>query len=237
MSRIAICFSLILLTIAGRAQQCFKASQEGEVKGGEAYGLSIGQSLEFQLLPLKENWGWQAQVSPEGDNEDWAYPVTPPYRGQNGEYLGTGYGDTVRTVLGYAHSFRFLTKAEDYKTLSDLIGDVLWPYQTKDPDAARTKFEDRKARSSTGGLRITPIDFDRSGPPETVKWMRFKLEIIVPEDFARSSNFNWAKSDCPAPWPEDPFPSQPPAPRPGTADASPAPTTARQTLAPQRKQP
>jgi len=93
---------------APRPEQCKKVVFSGSVNGGEPYSRELGSGLTLKLIPLKDNWGWEIQVRPHDSNKDYAYPLNPPLRGGNAQYLGTGYGITAREQLSYEHEVRFL---------------------------------------------------------------------------------------------------------------------------------
>src|SRR5579864_7384671 len=94
---------------------CREFSFDGRVNGGEEYSHRLGEGLWLRLSPLTENWGWVIQVHPEGNEDDFAYPLNPPFHSDNSQYLGTGYGDTVEYHLKHEHDVFFTLTRDDYQ--------------------------------------------------------------------------------------------------------------------------
>jgi hypothetical protein len=178
------------------SQLCLRGTFEGQVNGSEVFRIALGNRLELRLDPLKDNWGWQAIISPQGSNDDWAYPVNPPLRFGNSQYMGTGYGETAREQLSRAHEIRFLLVREDYERISKLVNDALWPYSAKDPENAGSIYLNAIKRVRTGTVLITPVEYEKSGPSETVAWMKFKVLVIAPLDFVGNNALSWQKGSC-----------------------------------------
>jgi hypothetical protein len=176
------------------AQNCQYATIEGQVTGGNSFRQPLGNGLVFRLDAFKDNFGWQIAVSPENSTDDWAYPVNPPLRSENSEWLGTGYGDIAREVLSYPHEVRFLLNRTDYSRMIQLATEALWPYMSKEPEKAASVYLDALKTVRTGSLLLTTQDYDRSGPPETVAWMKFSILIVVPKGFRGYSGLHWTPS-------------------------------------------
>jgi hypothetical protein len=181
------------------SEQCQCAAFEGRVQGGEAYSHPLGGGLVFHLRPQEMNQGWQIVISPEGSQQDWAYPVNPPLRSANAQAMMSGWGEGVRARLGYPHQVRFLLQKADYERMSQRVSDALWPYSAKDPEHATEAYFDELARVRTGLVEVTALDYDRSGPPESVEWMRFRVVVTVPRDFAADPRLNWRPGACAPP--------------------------------------
>jgi len=178
---------------------CRRAVFEARIRGGEAYSRSLGGGLVFHLRPEEKNQGWQIVVSPEGSQQDWAYPVNPPLRSANAQAMMTGWGEGVRARLSYSHQVRFLVHKADYERMSQLVSDALWPYSAKDPEHATEAYFDELARVQTGTVEVTALDYDRDGPPESVQWMRFRAVVVTPGDFAADPQLDWRPAACPPP--------------------------------------
>jgi hypothetical protein len=181
------------------SEQCHRAAFEDRARGGEAYSRPLGGGLVFHLQPEGKNQGWQIVVSPEGSQQDWAYPVNPPLRSANAQAMMTGWGEGVRARLGHPHRVRFLLEKADYERMSQRVSDALWPYSAKDPEHATEAYFDELARVRTGTVEVTAIDYDRSGPPKSVEWMRFLAVVTVPGDFAADPRLNWRAGACAPP--------------------------------------
>jgi len=181
------------------SEQCRCAAFEGRVRGGEAYSRLLGGGLVFHLRPQPKNQGWQIVISPEGSQQDWAYPVNPPLRSANAQAMMTGWGEGVQARLGYPHQVHFLLQKADYEQMSRRVSDALWPYSAKDPEHATEAYLDELARVHTGTVEVTAIDYDRSEPPDSVEWMRFRAVVTVPGDFAANPRLNWRPAACAPP--------------------------------------
>jgi hypothetical protein len=198
--------TVLLLSVPAFAQArpqqhssvCLRASFGGQVNEGQSFSHSLGNGLVLHLDPLKGDWGWQLTISPEGSNDDWAYPVNPPLRIGNSEYLGTGYGESAREVLSRAHEIRFpLTNAE-YLRMSKLAYVAVWSDQSKQksgPDPT-TAYLDALKTLRTGAVIVSVPDYDKDGPPEKVRWMKFSAVLIAPQGFRGVTNLDWTTGSC-----------------------------------------
>lgn len=115
------------------APDCLEFSLEGRVNGGEEYSHELGGGLRIRLLPSKEKWGWMVQVQPLDSTDDYAYPVNPPFRSGNSQWLSTGYGETVEQQLKYEHEVFFVLNRAEHERAMKLAGDAI---SSSDPEAA-----------------------------------------------------------------------------------------------------
>ncbi len=187
---------LLLASAYALAQNCQTAKFNGQLKGSDAFQQSLGNGLVFRLIPLKDNWGWQIIISPRNSQDDWAYPVNPPLRFGNSQYLGTGYGETVKEQLKHEHEVRFLLTSTDYAQLFELAQDALWPYRAKEPNKATSDYLAALDRVKTGTVKLVALDYDKNGPPEKVNWMSFDAHVITPKGFHGDSGLDWRTIEC-----------------------------------------
>jgi hypothetical protein len=192
---IAVC---VLLGVT-RAQQCKQTTFRARVSGGQGFSRALGGNLEFHLDSFVDNGGWAVRVSPSGTDKDWAYVVTPPLRFANAEWMGNGYGETVRHQLERTHEMRFVLNQEDYDRFGKLIDEALWPADPKDADRTRDNYERASQAVSTGRLLVKPLDFDKLGPTDQAAWMDFEVVVTVPKNFGGSTDLKWSDTSCPAP--------------------------------------
>jgi len=185
-----------VLTKSAFSQSCLRASFEGSVKGGQVFRQPLGNGLVIRFDPLKDKWGWEVVVSPQESTDDWAYPVNPPLRFGNAQYLGTGYGEPVKQKLSYPHEIHFLLTNADYLRMSKLASDALWPYQSRQPDKAAAAYLDALKTVAHGTVILTPIDYDRDAPPEKIEWMKFSAVVIAPQGFQGDTALHWTKGGC-----------------------------------------
>ena len=144
---------------------CLEFSFEGRVNGGEEYTHELGGGLRMRLLPSKENWGWMIQIQPLDSTDDYAYPVNPPFRSGNSQWLSTGYGETVEQQLKHEHEVFFVLNRAEYGHARKLIDDTL---SSSDPEAAG-KFLSTlpKLRSAVG--RIRPVKYETTNTGKSVR--------------------------------------------------------------------
>ena len=180
------------------AQQCRQAKFNGRVEGGDTFNQPLGSDLEFEIWPLR-NEGGEIKVEPHGFAKDWAYVVTPPWRLGNAQWMGNGYGETVRYQLSYLHEIRFVLTAADYERMFTLVRDGLWPYNAKDPEHVGDAYLDALGRVPTGLVAIKPTGYDKLGASDQARWMEFEATVTVPKTFAASNELKWAKAPCPPP--------------------------------------
>jgi hypothetical protein len=182
---------------APRPQQCKKAVFSGSINGGEPYSRELGIGLTLKLVPLKDNWGWEIQVRPHDSDDDYGYPLNPPLRGGNAQYLGTGYGITAREQLSHEHELRFLLDAADYQRIFKLASDALWPYQAPNPDNAAQLYFDAIAKVRSGLMRLKVTGSETNADGSEVKRMRFDATVIVPSSFEMATDLKSVSAECP----------------------------------------
>jgi hypothetical protein len=143
----------------GTAPVCRKFGFEGRVNGGEEYSRDLGGSLWLKLLPLKENWGWEIEVRPKDTQDDYGFPLNPPFHFGNSQNLGTGYGDTVEHQLKYEHDVFFAVTAGDYDRGFKLYEQYLEPPGNAEPDSAE-KFLAALPSLQRALLKLKPLKSD-----------------------------------------------------------------------------
>src|SRR5205809_4092824 len=93
---------------------CRELSFSGRINGDEEYSRELGDKLWVRFAPTKDKWGWIVSVGPADSTDDYAWPVNPPLRGDNSQYLSTGYGDTVEYRLRHEHQIFFVFDRAHY---------------------------------------------------------------------------------------------------------------------------
>ena len=181
----------LIVTGSMHAQSCKHETFSGTINGGQEYTHAIDRELDLHLGPLKGNWGWALSVTPHGIDEDWTYPLNPPLTGEAMQ-LGTGYGSTAKDKLSVVSVFRFPLTEDDYDRYQKMAEDSL---TSSDPSAAG-KFLDAISKAQTGTIRFTPLELHDNGSPETVKWLRFKVDVFVPQSYS-GDGAQWQTAPCP----------------------------------------
>jgi len=156
----------------------------GEVSEGAAFRKTLNTELEFVLQP-----GWSIAVvpaRPESDCREFASVVNGPYRAHRDLYIDMSYGWTAEDEVSTSpREFRFVTNCADYRTESERLNMVLWPYT-----ATKQKYEeafDKLGTSAAGKGRLwitdSKISHSRDTPDEKlgkIEWMKFTVEITLP---------------------------------------------------------
>jgi hypothetical protein len=215
--RVALPFGLLVLvhpfvasalgyaqsSVAGISQQpsssptspsaCVELSFGGLLNGGEEYSRELGEKLRVRFAPLKDNWGWAISIEPADSTEDFAWPVNPPFRFGNSEYLGTGYGDTVEYQLKREHRIFFTLNRTVYDQAVKLVNDEA---MSKDPEGAG-RYLAALPTIPTGILYVKPIRFEVVNGGKSVNWMEYSVTVIVPASFHPAADLNPTKPACP----------------------------------------
>jgi hypothetical protein len=173
---------------------CHEFSFEGRVNGGEEYSRELGGGLKIRLLPLKKNWGWMIEVQPVDGTDDYAYPVNPPFRSGNSQWLSTGYGETVEQQLKYEHEVFFVLNRAERERAMKLADDAI---SSSDPEAAG-RFLAMLPTLRSAVLRIKPMSYETAEEGEAVKWMQFSVTVTTPANFRPAPGLNAKDIACPS---------------------------------------
>jgi hypothetical protein len=188
-ARVALMVSLlaVLIPACSSGQQCKRKVFTGTVGSESEYSHSFAPNLRFRLLPLKDDLGWEISVNPNDSNDDWTQSVTLPLRGEQQQYMGTGYGDTVQDKMKFPTVVYFVLSSSDFAKFSQMEAD-------RSLDAGELIQEIN--RLSKGELTLAALSYGKGDTKETIKWMRFRATVVVPSSF-RTSGANWSATTCP----------------------------------------
>jgi len=114
----------------------------------------VGRRLAFQGKEPERAWLVPGHRSGRSQHEGLHLPVNLPLRSNGNQTLGPGFGETVKSSLAHPHEMNFLLSRSDYDRISDLVGNVLRSYQTKDPDKALSDYTNAVDRAKKGSLRV-----------------------------------------------------------------------------------
>jgi hypothetical protein len=159
---------------------CFTA----RVAEGQEYRQTLSKDLEFVLRP-----GWNITIvpaHPEGNCNEFASVVNPPYRAHRDLYIDMSYGWTAEEeVSSSPREFDFVTNCADFRTESERLNIVMWPYT-----ATKEKYEEALAKLGTslvgkGRLWITDskvshVHDSAQNKSGRIEWMSFAVEIRLP---------------------------------------------------------
>jgi hypothetical protein len=177
----------------GSASTCHELSFSGRITGGEKYSRELGETLWIRFAPLKDNWGWDISVTPANGDDDYAWPVNPPLRGDNSQYLGTGWGETVEHRLGFEHRIFFALSRADYDQAVKLVNDEA---MSKDPGGAG-RYLAALPTIPAGVLYVKPMKFEPADEGKAVNWMEYSVTVITPASFHPASDLAPKERPCP----------------------------------------
>jgi hypothetical protein len=153
-----------------------------EVLAGQEFRKALNAELEFVLKP-----GWTIAIvptKPEGDCDEFADVVNPPYREHKDLYINTSYGHTAEDeVSDSPREFSFVTNCNDYRTELERLFIVLGETAT-----TPQKYDEALAKLGTsatgkGRLWITDSKVSHSGrtPDGRIELVKFNVEIMLPQ--------------------------------------------------------
>jgi hypothetical protein len=172
---------------------CRELSFTARINGNEEYSRELGDKLWVRFAPTKDKWGWIVTVGPADSTDDYAWPVNPPLRGDNSQYLSTGYGDTVEYRLGFEHRIFFVFDRAHYDQAVKLVNDEAF---SKDAYGA-SRYLAALPTIPAGILYLKPIRFEVVNDGKSVNWMEYSLTVIVPVSFEPAAGLNAKERPCP----------------------------------------
>jgi len=180
--------------VRAQSPECQSISFKAALNAGDNFERELGGGLLFRVRS-ETGPGWFLDIVPaEANTNDYIYPVNLPLRLNANQTLGPGYGETVKSSLAHAHEMHFLLNRSDYDRVSGLVGNVLWSYQTSDPDKALSDYTTAVDDAKKGWLKVIVSSYktDSKGALTRIK---LRVEITTPPDFQFAPHLN------PLPWP------------------------------------
>jgi hypothetical protein len=171
---------------------CRELSFNGRINGDEEYSRELGDKLWVRFAPTKDRWGWIVSIGPADSTDDYASPVNPPLRGDNSQYLSTGYGETVEYRLKHEHRIFFAFDRTNYDQAVKLVNDEAF---SKDPDGA-SRYLAALPTIPTGILSLKPIRFEVVNEGKSVNWMEYSATVIVPASFEPAAGLSPKQRPC-----------------------------------------
>ncbi len=159
----------------------------GEVSAGKDFRHAISDQMDFLLDPADAGWDIKiVPLYPQPNCDEFASVLTPPYRGHSGLDIDMSYGVSAEEeVAASPRQFRFVTNCSDYKTESDRLQIVLWPYSYTEKQVDKATAD--LGSTPHGAARLWITDSKISHAADTadnklgnIEWMRFTLEIRLP---------------------------------------------------------
>jgi len=174
---------------------CQYVSFKVVLNAGDDFERELGGGLLFRVRSEKEQ-GWFLDIVPaEANTKDYIYPVNLPLRFNGNQTLGPGYGETVKSSLAHSHEMKFLLSRADYDRVFGLIGNVLWSYQTSDPDKALSDYMEAVDEAHKGSLLIHISSYKADPKSGALTRIKLRVEITTPASFQFAPHLN------PFPWP------------------------------------
>lgn len=189
--------SLCLLAAAGAQAQhslsCQSVSFKVTLNANDNFERELGGGLLFRVRSEK-NPGWFVDIVPAEENtKDYIYPVNLPLRFNGNQTLGPGYGETVKSSLSHPHEMDFLLDRSDYDRIFGLVGNVLWSYQTPDPDKALADYTNAVEHARKGSLKLIISSYKTDPKTGALARIKLRVGITTPQDFQFAPGLN--------PWP------------------------------------
>jgi hypothetical protein len=148
------------------------------LSAGHDFEKPIGEGLTLTIQHEEGGTGWDIALTKK--DRDYIYPANLPIRFNPLQIIGPGYGQTLHDQTSN-RTMKFLWKDAEYERITRLEQDVLWPYQTKDPDKAIDDYTHAITRASIGELRLVVRDF--KAEKDQLVAIDYDAEIVVPQAF------------------------------------------------------
>jgi hypothetical protein len=199
MLQAALLLVCLIAAIDVRAQSspaCLSVSLKVHLNAGDSFERELGGGLLFRVRSQKEP-GWFLDIVPaEANTKDYIYPVNLPLRFNATQTLGPGYGETVKSSLAYPHEMHFLLNRSDYDRVFGLIGNVLWSYQTSDPDKALSDYINAVDEAKKGWLRVAVSSYKTDPKTGALSRIKLRVEVTTPLDFQFAPHLNPLSWPC-----------------------------------------
>jgi len=195
--------------------KCLRISFEGELAAGQSFEQEFGGDLLLRLNPKSAVGGWTIEIVPksvpEGEFREYVWVVTPPYHFWNVRYLDTSYGISPQeSVQNSPREFHFVLDEKQYAKAAQLV-DLVASSRPLSDTRPKEEYE-REVRDASDALMRFPVSNGRlwildskikasTGPkdPGSIAWLKFRVELQVPCDFAAgpaSDNLTLDRSAC-----------------------------------------
>jgi hypothetical protein len=193
---VLLCIAAAIGPAEASSRSCRSVTFTAKLSIDQTFRQELGEGLLLRVQPLDATW-FVDVVPAARPQDDYVYPVNPPLRFNGNQTLGPGYTETAASSLGHPHEMWFLLDGADFKHISSLIGSVLWPYQTSNPDKAMSDYSDAVRAAKTGWLQLSvqTYDLDKGGDLESIQ---FRVNMVVPADFALEKSLKAGRAVCPS---------------------------------------
>jgi hypothetical protein len=168
---------------APHSLSCQSVSFKVTLHTNDNFERELGGGLLFRVRSEKDS-GWFVDVVPaEANTKDYVYPVNLPLRFNPNQTLGPGYGETVKSSLSHPHEMYFLLDRSDYDRIYELVGNVLWSYQTPDPDKALADYNNAVEQARKGSINLIVSSYKTDPRTGALARIKLRVGITTPPDF------------------------------------------------------
>jgi hypothetical protein len=183
---------------------CLQLSFQGEVSKGKTFEQPIGSNLLFRLNSTIA--GWTIEIIPQDaegpERHEYVWVVTPPYRYWNPRDLDTSYGVTAEeSVQTTPREFNFVLNEDQFKRAANLVDLAIMSHPLSD---RRSEEElDKESETARAALMNFPVskgqlwvldskirEPTKQGNTGSIEWIKFKVILLVPCDFAAAKPTN-----------------------------------------------
>ncbi|MHB8217148.1 MAG: hypothetical protein ACYDDS_13825 [Candidatus Sulfotelmatobacter sp.] len=189
----------VTTAISARAQSspaCASIFFKAALNAGEDFERELGSGLLLRVRSQKES-GWFLDIVPaEANSKDYIYPVNLPLRLNGNQTLGPGYGETIQSSLAHPHEMNFLLSRSDYDRIFNLVENVLWSYQTPDPDKALSDYTNAVDNARKGSLKLTISSYKTDPKTGALTHIKLRGQITTPIDFQFAPRLNPLPGPC-----------------------------------------
>jgi len=178
--------------------RCIHIVFSGEVSADKNFDRPFGP-LRFRLNSQEGSSGWWIEVAPameaNSGNDEYVWPVTPPYHFGNVRYLDTSYGTRAEDAVKESpRDFNFVLDQQQFHRAADLVNLGVNSHPLSE-NKSEVEF-DQESQNALGALesmsigkgRLQILDsrVDSSAGQDglgAIEWLKFHVELHVPCNF------------------------------------------------------
>jgi hypothetical protein len=183
--------------------RCTRIAFSGEVSADKNFDRPFGPLL-FRLDSQDASSGWWIEVVPaEGTNagnDEYVWPVTPPYHFGNVRYLNTSYGTPAADAVAEStRDFNFVLDQQQFHRAADLVNIAAYSHPVN-LESSNVEF-DKESQDAIAALESLPIGKGRLQILDSrvnsstgqdglgaIEWLKFRVELHVPCNFTVSDS-------------------------------------------------
>jgi hypothetical protein len=183
--------------------RCIHITFNGEISADKNFDRPFGP-LRFRLNSQEASSGWWIEVAPAEQistgNDEYVWPVTPPYHFGNVRYLDTSYGTPAEDAVKESpRDFNFVLGQQQFHHAADLVNLAVSSHPfSEHKSEAEFDQESQNALATLesmsigkGRLQILDSRIDGSAGQDglgAIEWLKFRVELHVPCNFTVSDS-------------------------------------------------